>query len=99
MAINKNQDTLKMNQKEPSFSNSNLIYVEKQINFSNSDLEKDPTYFSDESWCNRSLEQLEMTISLLTETIDSDFNNLQLQKKNLDLCRRYINEIKSTFQL
>ena len=75
-----------------SIDNQNFYDDSSQQDISNNQVNSEETT---QSWCDRSLEQLEMTISLLSQSIDSDMQDLSRQQSTLTLYQNYINEIKS----
>lgn len=52
--------------------------------------------YYEKSWCDRSLEQLEMTIQLLDQCLDNDIKDLNKQKSTVMQCRKQFDEIKQT---
>ena len=63
---------------------------EKEIEF---DIQNDPTNDS-RTWCEKSLEQLEMTIQLLDQCLDNDLKELNRQQGVIKLCQKQIEEVK-----
>ena len=50
-----------------------------------------------QAWCERSLDQLEMTIQLLDQCIDNDFKDLNRQQGIIDMCSKQVKEMKQKF--
>lgn len=51
------------------------------------------------SWCERSIEQLEMTIQLLDQCLDNDLKDLNRQQSIINLCQQRIEEAKQIYPL
>lgn len=47
------------------------------------------------TWCERSLDQLELTVQLLDQCLDSDLKDLKRQQGIIEMCRNQIDEIKA----
>ena len=47
-----------------------------------------------QDWCNRSLEQLEMSAALLSQCLDSDLNDLNRQNSVLNQCLQEVLALK-----
>ena len=50
-----------------------------------------------QDWCNRSLEQLEMSAALLSQCLDSDLNDLNRQNAVLNQCLQEVIALKQRF--
>lgn len=48
-----------------------------------------------QSWCERSLDQLEMTIQLLEQCLDNDFKDLNRHQGIIDMCNKQVKEMKA----
>ena len=48
-----------------------------------------------QSWCERSLDQLEMTIQLLEQCLDNDFKDLNRHQGIIDMCSKQVKEMKA----
>lgn len=76
--------------KQSKILNSPQISPEDEIKYNlNDDITK-----KNRSWCERSLEQLEMTIQLLDQCFDNDLKDLSRQQNVINLCKKQIDEIK-----
>ncbi|OHT07363.1 hypothetical protein TRFO_24447 [Tritrichomonas foetus] len=71
------------------------ITPQDEINFDLDDEERR----NKRSWCERSIEQLEMTIQLLDQCLDNDIKDLNKQQGLIDLCRNNIEEAKRVFPI
>ena len=47
-----------------------------------------------QDWCNKSLDQLDMSAALLSQCLDSDLNDLKRQNAVLNQCLQEINAMK-----
>ena len=50
-----------------------------------------------QDWCNRSLEQLEMSAALLSQCLDSDLNDLNRQNAVLNQCLQDVLALKQRY--
>ena len=67
-------------------------------NVADIDVEQSETSDRTQSWCERSLDQLEMTVQLLDQCLDSDFKDLKRQQGIIEMCKAQIDEIKKNLQ-
>lgn len=95
---NQNQSSNSIKQKSKSqvaISKPPQISPEDEIEYNlNDDITR-----KNRSWCERSLEQLEMTIQLLDQCLDNDLKDLSRQQNVINLCKKQIDEIKKIYPI
>ena len=90
-----NSITKQPNNKQVKASKTSQISPEDEIEYNlNDDITK-----KNRSWCERSLEQLEMTIQLLDQCLDNDLKDLSRQQNVINLCKKQIDEIKKIYPI
>lgn len=94
--INQSSQSIKNQQKNQSLiSTPNHISPQDEIEHN---LIDDATR-KNRSWCERSLEQLEMTIQLLDQCLDNDLKDLSRQQNVINLCKKQIDEVKKIYPI